>query len=240
MSVVLEQSSKLFAYRSYPCVHPRRIPYHEGLRAHHPLHVYYYHHHAPHVLVPPLFLQHLPPLFHCEPCSVRVAPSSRHEVLGVSQVVRGDAAATGAGSSSMMTSVGLSGSLSSSCILLSLSLIMGCCWVLSLLLLLSASLLIFTPSYPPEIGLLLLSWMLLAAVSLAVVLVMMMDVSLQTPSSCSPISSSSFTVFCTTRGVELSNLCQASFSAIIAASFFFSSCSISRWFISNCCFFFMR
>jgi hypothetical protein len=24
--VVLEQSSKLFAYRSYPCVHPRRVP----------------------------------------------------------------------------------------------------------------------------------------------------------------------------------------------------------------------
>lgn len=106
------------------------IPYHEGLRAHHPLHIYYYyHHHVPHVPVPPLFLQHLSPLFHCEPCSVRVAPSPRHEVLGASQVVCGDAAAAGAGSSSVMTSTGLSGSLSSSCISLSLSFMMGCCWI---------------------------------------------------------------------------------------------------------------
>ena len=61
-------------------------------------------------------------------------------------------------------------------------------------------------------------------------------VSANSLSSCSPISSSSFTVFCITRGVELSHLCQASFSAMIAASFFFYS-SISCWLISNCCFF---
>jgi hypothetical protein len=104
---------------------------------------------------------------------------------GVSQVVRGDAAAAGAGSSSMMTSAGLSGSLSSSRISLLLSFIMGRCWILSLLLLLLlfASLLFFMPSYPSEIGLLPSPWMLLlATVSLAVVLVMIMDVSLQTPS----------------------------------------------------------
>jgi hypothetical protein len=61
--------------------------------------------------------------------------------------------AAGAGSSSMMTCVGLSGSLSSSCISLSLSFMMGYCWILSLLLLLFVSLLIFTPSCPPAIGL---------------------------------------------------------------------------------------
>src|SRR5919109_615363 len=53
-------------------------------------------------------------------------------------------------------------------------------------------------------------------------------------SNSSPIRSSSFVAFSITRGVELSHLCQASFSAMIAASFFFSF-SISCWLISNCC-----
>src|SRR5215218_4383364 len=61
-------------------------------------------------------------------------------------------------------------------------------------------------------------------------------VNLDSLSSCSPIASSSFVAFSITRGVELSHLYQASFSAMIAASFFFSA-SISCWLISNCCFF---
>jgi hypothetical protein len=104
------------------------IPYHEGLRAHHPLHVYYYHHHhVPHVLVLPLFFQHLQPLFHCEPCSVRVAPSPPVMRYWGSPRLYVEMPAAGTGSSSMMTSAGLSDSLSSSCISPSLSFMMGCC-----------------------------------------------------------------------------------------------------------------
>jgi hypothetical protein len=59
---------------------------------------------------------------------------------------------------------------------------------------------------------------------------------LESLSKPSPICWISLVAFSITRGVELSHLCQASFSARIAASFLFSS-SISRWLISNCCFF---
>ena len=58
---------------------------------------------------------------------------------------------------------------------------------------------------------------------------------LESLSKSSPICWISFVAFSITRGVELSHLCQASFSARIAASFFFSS-SISCWLISSCCF----
>jgi hypothetical protein len=113
--------------------------------------------------------------------------------------------------------------------------------ILSLLLLLFASLLIFMPSYPPEIGLLLLSsWMLLlAAVSLAVVLVvvMMTDVSLQTPSQAVlPFPQALLRSSASLTGWN----CPIFLSCLllrndVAASFFFSFCSMSCWAMSNCC-----
>ena len=160
------------------------IPYYEGLRAHHPLHVYHHHHHhVPHVPVPPLFLQHLPPLFHCEPCSVYVLlPPPVMRYWGSPRLY-----------------VGMPG-------LLALArrlwwpppgwavrwapLVYRSCYPLSWVVAgycrycycycCSPHYSFFMPSYPSEIGLLPSPWMLLlATVSLAVVLVMMMDVSLQ-------------------------------------------------------------